>query len=304
MNASIHTLQQTLTLALTRLAPTRKGVLLALLSTLLFTLVATIVKRLSQSIDPIQILLFRQLVFIALLLPGIIKAQSSLFKPKYKALHSARIAGAFTALYCGFLTFAELPLANATAIGFTQVLFVAALSSLWLKEGVSNSRWLVLLTGFMGVCLVIQPNFSTQEIDYVAVGLLGALGAAIAVLCVRKLSGCESKLAILSYQAIAVGVMALIPSIAIWQWPTPEQWCWLVAVGVLSSLAQWVGVSAYHYAAANVVANVEYMKILYALVLGLVMFSEIPNSLALLGAAMILLSPLLQQRRQLKGSNS
>lgn len=270
-----------------------KGVSLALCSTALFTLVGVIVRMLSDSLDVFQILLFRQLVFGALLLPAIIKNIDVLIRPTNLKLHSLRICGAFISLYCGFLTVSNIPFADATALGFTQVLFVALLSKAFLSEGLSGQRILAIVIGFIGVMMVVQPSFTDADFGYTLIGLLSALGAAVAVLCVRKVALTESKIALMAYQAIFVGFMALVPALLSWQWPTPTEFTLLIGVGVISSLAQWIGVTAYKYGQANVIANVEYGKMIYSIALGYLLFSEIPNWLALIGVSTIIFSAIL-----------
>jgi len=133
------------------LSPTIKGVLLALVSTGMFVSVGVLVRMLSGSINVFQILLFRQLVFIVLLLPAIISSRHILMKGQNVKLHSFRISGAFFALYFGFLTVSNIPFADATALGFTQVLFVAVISQLFLSERVGVMRIITIIVGFIGV---------------------------------------------------------------------------------------------------------------------------------------------------------
>lgn len=272
------------------LSTTTKGVFLALLSTALFTLVGVLVRLLNESIDLFQILLSRQIVFIALLTPAMLRSIDLLIKPQRPALHLLRISGAFCALYLGFFTVSNIPLADATALGFTQVLFVALISGLFLSERVNRSRWFTILVGFAGVILVVQPVFSDTPLLFLLSGLGGALGAAIAVVCVREIAQSESRVVLLAYQAIFVGLIALVPSLMVWQWPTLSEWGLLLAVGVISSLAQWLGVTAYKLGEANVIANVEYAKMLYSVLFGYWFFTEIPNALALAGMVLIIAS--------------
>lgn len=273
-----------------RLPETVSGVLLALLSTALFTLVGVLVRLLSEGIDLFQILLFRQVVFVALLLPAMARSIDLLIKPQRPGLHLLRISGAFCALYLGFVTVSNIPLADATALGFSQVLFVALISGVCLSEPVGRSRWFTLLAGFTGVMLVVQPVFSQTPLLFLLSGLGGALGAAVAVVCVRKIAQSESRVVLLAYQALFVGLLALAPGLISWQWPALHEWGLLLAVGVISSLAQWLGVTAYKQGEANVIANVEYAKMLYAVLFGYWFFSEIPDALALAGMVLIVAS--------------
>ncbi len=245
---------------------------------------------LSDSIGVFQILLFRQLVFLTLLMPVIVINFASLRQPTHLKLHTFRILGAFTALSIGFVVVSTIPLANATALGFTQVLFVALLARLFLRETLSMSRILTLILGFAGVMLIVQPSFDDTSLGYIVLGLVASMGAAIAAICVRRIAQLESKLALLAYQALFVGILALVPSTFDWVWPSWNELLLLVSVGVISSIAQWFGVSAYKYGAANVVSNVEYVKIIYAMGIGYLLFSETPNQLAIIGVVLLFLS--------------
>ncbi|MCG9690246.1 DMT family transporter [Vibrio sp. Isolate22] len=270
-----------------------KGIALALISNALFILVGVIVRELSQTIDIFQILLFRQLVFVTLLMPSIISNIDAMLHPKMVSMHIWRVTGAFIALYFSFLTVSNIPFADATALGFLKVLFVAVISRLFLKENVGWARMTTILVGFTGVMLVVQPTLESESLFYVGTGLVAALGAAIAVICVRKMANVESKTVVLAYQAIFVGAVALIPAIIEWQWPTWSELALLVLVGVISSIGQWFGVTAYKWGEANVVSNVEYSQMIYSMVLGYLLFAELPNSLALIGASVILFSAIL-----------
>ena len=270
-----------------------KGITLALTSNALFILVGVIVRDLSHTIDIFQILLFRQLVFVVLLMPSIVSSWQAMTHPKMPMMHAMRVTGAFIALYFSFLTVSNIPFADATALGFMKVLFVAIISRSFLSETVGTQRIITIIIGFIGVLLVVQPTMDSDSLFYIGTGLVAALGAAVAVICVRKMSVIESKVVVLAYQAIFVGLVTLIPSILAWQWPTITELTLLVLVGVISTIGQWFGVTAYKWGEANVVSNVEYSQMIYSMLLGYFLFSELPNTLALGGAVIIIISALI-----------
>lgn len=272
-----------------------RGVILALVASSLFVLVGVLVRVLTETIDAFQVLLFRQIIFICLLLPAIRTNWQLLLKPQKVGLHILRIIGAFSALYLGFITISNIPLADATAIGFSSVLFVALLSRLFLTETITFMRAITLLVGFLGVLLVVQPDFGAAQFSYILLGLGGALGASVTTICIKKIIKVEPKITLLVYQALFVGLLALVPSILAWQWPALTELYLLLLVGGISSLAQWIGVTAYKYGEANVIANVEYSKIIYSLIFGYFLFNEMPNSIALIGVVLVMLSAFLPQ---------
>jgi len=286
------------------LSATAQGIMLALISSALFVGVGIIVRTLSASIDPFQILLFRQIVFITLLLPAIASNIQILLKPNKVGLHILRISGAFISLYFGFLTISNLPFADATALGFIQVLFVALISRLFLSEQINSSRKFTIIVGFIGVMFIVKPTFAGAQSIYIASGVLAALGAAVAVTCVRKVAQTEPRITLLAYQALFVALLALTPAIYTWQWPTFTEWGLLILVGVISSIAQWIGINAYKLAEANVVANVEYVKIIYSLLIGYWLFAELPDTVAMLGATLIISSAILPNLQQIRRKKS
>jgi len=272
------------------LPDTRKGIALALVSNVLFVTVGVCVRYLSDTINVFQILLFRQMVFLTVLIPAIYKNIDVLLKPRMIKLHTLRVGAAFLALLLGYVTVSNMPLAEATALGFTKVLFVAMISAIFLKESVGKSRQLTLIVGFVGVMLVVQPSIEKMTFIYTLTGLIASLAAAVAVFCVRKISRKEPTINLLVYQAFFVGLLALFPSLFYWQRPSPFELTLLILIGGISSVAQWFGVTAYKFGEANVVSNVEYTKMMYSLLLGYCFFSEIPDLISITGAAVIVIS--------------
>ena len=276
-----------------RLTQLQQGVIFALLSNALLVIVGTLVRQISDHVGLFQVLLCRQIIFLLLLTPAIKSVGQSILKPKALSIHGLRILGAFLYLYLGFVTVSNLPLADATALGFTSVLFVALISKLWLGETVGWKRVLTISVGFLGILLITQPNFDNPEFIYIVAGLAAALGGAIAATCVRKLSQSQPKTILLSYQALAVGLMTLGPAVAQWQWPNWWQSGILLLIGALSSLATSFGVYSYQKVPANVVSNFGYGQIVFALALGYWLFDERPNVLALMGTGLLVGSVLL-----------
>lgn len=267
-----------------------KGVVLALISTALFTIVGVLVRSLSSDYNTFQILFFRQLIFTLLLVPGIVNNLDVIMKPNKVSLHVLRIFGAFIALYFGFVTVSNIPFADATALGFLQVLFVALLARFFLGEQISKVRLVTIVVGFVGVMIVVRPTFEDSQGVYVLTGLFAALGAGIAVICVRQVAQSEPKITLMAYQALAVGIISMVPAIYMWRTPSFEDLLLLLLVGVISSLAQYVGITAYKWAQANIVANVEYVKIIYSIIIGFVVFAEVPDTWSIVGAVVIVSS--------------
>ena len=266
------------------------AILWALLATGLFSSAAAMAKIAAIEYHVLQILFFRQLVIFLFSLPSIARSFPEGVKTSRPGIHVIRLSGAFVALSCGIWAVAVLPLTTATTIAFAQVFFVVLFAMIFLKEPVGFHRIIAVVIGFIGVLIAMRPGVGGIVSLAGLIPLASALGAAVAVVSVRKLSQTEATATLLLYQALFVGVLAGIP--LIWLWVTPDLggWILLFAMGLIATIGQWAGVKALRAGEASVVGNMEYTKLIFATVFGLMLFSEIPDLPTIAGAGVILAS--------------
>ncbi len=274
------------------LANNIQGVLWALLATGLFAIVAAMAKVAVTEYHVLQILFFRQIVVFLSSLPSIANSFPQSLKTKHPEMHVVRLLGAFVALSTSIWAVAVLPLTTAITLAFAQVFVVALLAMWFLKEPVGLYRIGAVIVGFIGVVVVMRPGVDGLINIYALIPLAGAVGAAFAVISVRKLSQTESTATLLVYQAVFVGILSGIP--LLWLWVTPDLpgLLFLLAMGVLATIGQWVGVKALRLGEASVIGNIQYTQLIYATVLGYALFDEIPDAYTLIGAAIIIGSAL------------
>lgn len=265
-----------------------KGILWALLATAMFAIVAAMAKAAAADYHVLQILFFRQIIVLLSCLPSLVKSFPDGLKTQHPRTHAARLLGAFTALSCGIWAVTVLPLTTAITLGFAQVFFVALLAFAFLNESVGIHRISAILVGFIGVVIVMRPGVEGIVDVHAFIPILGALGASVAVISVRKLSQTESTATLLVYQATFVGALAGVP--LFWLWVTPDVYgvLFLLAMGVLATIGQWVGVKALRLGEASVIGNIQYMQLIYAAILGFFLFNEIPDIYTITGAAFII----------------
>ncbi|MEP1206790.1 MAG: DMT family transporter [Rhizobiaceae bacterium] len=264
------------------------GIFWALLAAALFSVVSALAKVAVVDYHVLQILFFRQIVVFASSLPDIARTFPQSLQTRRPGIHALRLIGAFVALSCGIWAVAVLPLTTATTLAFAQVFFVALLALWFLKEPVGRHRIGAVIVGFIGVLIVMRPGVEGLIDVHTLIPILAAMGAAVAVTSVRKLSQTESTATLLVYQSVFVGALAGIPMV--WLWVTPDLFglLFLLSMGVLATMGQWVGVKALRLGEVSVIGNMEYSKLIYAALLGYLLFSEIPDAYTLLGAAIII----------------
>ncbi len=281
--------------------PNIQGAIWAILATAFFALGAAMAKGVVSEFHVLQILFFRQLVVFASALPVVLRTFPNSLKTRHPGLHLVRLLGAFVALSSGIWAVAVLPLTSATTLGFTKVFLVVLLASRFLSEAVGPSRWTAVGVGFLGVLIVIRPGVAGLNDWHVAVPIVGAFGAALAQICVRRLSQTESTASLLTYQAIFIGLMSGAP--LYWFWVTPDAagLLKLLLIGVLATAGQWLAVRALRLGEASIISNIQYIQLVYAAALGYLIFGEVPDQATLMGAAIIVVSAIVLLRRESAG---
>jgi len=275
-----------------------KGFLYALVATALFSVTAVMAKIAAADYHVLQILFFRQLVVFLSSLPTLIKTYPESLKTRHVALHAWRLMGAFIALSFSIWAITVLPLTTAVTLSFAQTFFVAVLASVILKETVGKHRILAIIAGFAGVVIVMRPGLGGFVDINTFIPLFGALGAAVAVVSVRKLTRTESTTTLLLYQSVFVGLLAGLPLFWFWVTPNPGDLIFLLAMGVVAAAGQWIGIAALRLGEASVISTIKYTDLLFVAVLGFALFGEFPEKSTILGAAIIILSALYLFQRE------
>ena len=220
-----------------------------LLAAGLFSCMVTVIKMLGSNLPIFEVLFFRQLVMTIIISPVILRGLPGSLKTKRPDLQILRIIAATTAMTLGFSAFVQLPLAEATAIGFSKTMFITLLAIIFLNEIVGIRRWVAVIVGFVGVLIMITPENGWHTFSGFNIWSLAALASAAAagmvMVIIRKLTQVDQPITILSYQAIFVGLLMIIPTFYFWVTPTLNEWFWLIVLGIVSAGAQACNIRAY-----------------------------------------------------------
>lgn len=196
----------------------------------------------------------------------------------------------------GFFALTRLPLPEATAIGYASPLIIVILSAVLLRERVYIFRWTTVLVGLVGVVIILWPRLTifsdaAQPVDGSTIGALAALSAAFlsafAMLQVRTLVQTERTEAIVTYFFISASILSLLTLPFGWVWPTPEQAALLIGAGFFGGIGQLLLTSCYRYADMSVIAPFEYVSLLLTIVIGFLIFADIPTVPMLIGSTII-----------------
>jgi len=208
------------------------------------------------------------------------------------------IAGAFL-----FITgLRHLALADAIAIAFTGPLFITAMAPLVLGENVGWRRWLAVLVGFAGVLFMLRPG--SEALQWAIVFPLGAaICGGLRDLVTRRIAGTETTVAVLAVTTTAVLLAGLATAPFVdWVQLRPADIATFATSGALIAVAHSLMIEAFRRGEATLVAPFKYSSLLWATLIGYLMFGELPDTWTLVGAVVIVLAGLyvLHRETQLK----
>ncbi|MDC1286809.1 DMT family transporter [Gammaproteobacteria bacterium] len=270
-----------------RLSDNLKGIVFLMLASMVFSVMALLIKVLGQQLHITQILLVRQIGMTVMVAPAILRNFPGSLHSDRPGLQLIRVGCALVAMLCGFTAVIHLPLADATAIFFAKSFFVTIFAVLFLSETVGVYRWSAVLVGFIGVLIMLQPGTDNFSI-YGLASLVGAAGAAGVMILLRLLSRSDSAVTIMSYGTLGVGVVMILPGIYFWQQPTTAEWLLLGAVGVVSYYGQKCNIFAYKHGEASLLASLDYVRLLWATLFGYLIFDQFPGGSIWFGASIVI----------------
>ena len=258
----------------------------------LFSLMDALVKWLSASYPVPQILVCNAL-FALIPVGAMVIRRGGLpqLRTRRLGLHLLRGVLGTTGGLLGFYAFSQLPLADAYAIIFATPLLITALSMPILGEAVGWRRWSAVLVGFVGILVMLRPGLAP-----IGLGSLAALGAACASACaillVRKLSATETTTSIAFYSNLVAVVLAgalFSPTFLV---PSLLDLSLMAASGLIGGSALLVLIAGYRRSPAALVAPFQYTQMLWAILLGALLWGDLPAPAMLLGASIVAASGL------------
>jgi drug/metabolite transporter (DMT)-like permease len=282
---------------LRRLPPNVQGALWLVSGGFIFTSTSAMIRLLSTQVESVQTAFFRAVISVILLLPMIVAG-------RVKPWHSKRIIGHFWrtamgtgSMVLGFYAVSMLPLADATAIAFSQPLFSVVVAALVLGEKVRWRRWSATVIGFAGVLIMVRPGEGSLQLGAL-VALANAAAVSISILLVRRLSDSETPLMILTQFAIFSTILLTVPAILVWRWP--DLWGWVLAFGIALSatVGQYFWVQAFKSGEMSAVAPFEYMRLPFAVFVGWLIWGEMPVIWTYVGASIVIGSALYIAHRE------
>lgn len=274
-----------------------------LLSALIGALNGAVAKFLSQSMDPIEIVFYRNLIGVLIVLYSFKKFSVSIDTSK---LHLLILRGVFGALamVLFFYTIATIPLGEAVVLNKTSPFFVTILAYYLMKESIILRIFFALIIGFIGIVFIMKPFGVEISIEHIF-GVLGGFFAACAYATIKKIKDIyDARVIMLSFMGIGVliplALFLFTPYVHFKIHTDVFIWALIVFMAIISTASQWFLTRAYSISRASIIGVVSYSNIPFAIGFGVILGDSLPDLYTFLGIVLIVIGGILVSKKSSK----
>lgn len=272
------------------------SIILMISSCLFFSILAGIIKYLSNYLHPFEQAFFRNFFTIFLFLPYIFRTNRNPFKSSNKKKLLVRsFFGAVTMLLL-FWSYTLIPLSQAVAISFTTPLFIFLGGIVVMKEKVSSKNIIALIFGFIITLIIIRPDLEIQFGTYIAI--IASITHAITGLIVKDLTKTESVFSIMFFMIIFMTPLTLIPSVFFWSLPDNLiVWLFIFLLAVFGTLGNFCWTKSLSLSNLTSIMPFEFSKLVFATLIGFFFFKEGVDAITIVGGIMLILCNIIISRK-------
>ena len=268
-----------------------KGILLLILSAFFFACMNMFVKLSGDELPVFQKVFFRNAMASVIAFIVLIKNKAPLrptVKGSWKYLVLRTLFG-LTGVVCNYYALETLVLSDASILNKMSPFFAVIFSFIFIHERPKLYQWLVLGGALFGTVFVIKPSFANAAFIPALVGFMGGVCAGAAYGCVRKLGLMgESNPYIVFFFSTASTLIVTPIMIAGYVPMTALQWVYLLSAGVSAALAQFSITAAYTYAPAKEISVYDFSQIIFASLMSLIVFQQVPDIWSVVGYVIII----------------
>ncbi|KJV56733.1 eamA-like transporter family protein [Orientia chuto str. Dubai] len=280
------------------------AIILALLGALLLSISMMLAKKLPSEVSTLLIVFIKSCCGLILFVPYFAKHKVLLLRTDKLYIHLLRIVLLVGAMLVNYYAYRNLPIILATSIGMTEALFTAIFSKIILKEDISPLKWVLIFTGYLGVTLIImkpsisleaEPIFFTSKLAIVAALLANILAANCAIIT-KILSKHDSIITIVLYTYLGTSIVSFlsltlnIDGLSVFELLTIQDIAILFSIAILGVSAQLCYTTAIKYSTPILIVQFQYIRILFATLIGVVVFKEQLTILTIIGSIIIICS--------------
>ena len=263
-----------------------RGALWMMGATSTWACMAAIARHFTGEIHTFEIVFFRSVFGSVFLLPWFLRVGVSGLYTRRVGMHLVRGFFGLAVIYMLFTAVAYAPLGEVAAIISTRPVIASLAAVVILHEVASGRRWIATGIGFAGALLIIRPGFSEVS-PGVLLALISVLCMSALTIVMKSLARTEHPDTIVVWQMMVFTPCSLIPALFVWQTPDFWQFVLLAGTGLFGTLTQRCLTRAYAAADATVVLPFDFTRLVFAAVVGFVLFNEFPHPWTWAGGVLI-----------------
>lgn len=277
------------------------GIIFMFIASFFFAIMNALIKILSQTISPVENLFFRSII-MSIFMFFILATQQKPFIKKtggWGKLFFRAFMGGLSMLAL-FYNIATIPLGVATTFAQSTPLYVFLFSLIFLKEKTPLSIILAGMIGFIGIIFICNPFGKSLAPINILMGILSGGGAALALITLRNLREYFENSFIILFFGLSMSIIGclilLLPTFFIdnsWHTPSIIEWCIIILMGLSGTIGQYFLTKAYMSAPAGIISPIDYIKILWGILMGVYLGDSLPNTQTWIGILFILFSGIL-----------
>jgi len=266
-----------------------KGMLLGLVAALSFTLLHTTVRYASRELHVFEITFFRYFIALFFMLPGLLSSRLEVLRTRRLHLHLIRCVMLMISMLGLFSALSMSPIAMVTALSFVSPVFASVVAILFLRERSTASRWFAVAGGIVGMLLIVRPGIIPLSLAPV-LAICGSIAWAVSIIVIKLMSTTESSTTQVTYMSVIVTPLTFLLAIWVWKWPSWQLLPVLVFMAFIATVGQFAYTKSFKYAEATALMPLDFTRLVWASLIGFLVFGEVPDIWSWIGGTVIFLN--------------
>lgn len=265
--------------------PVRSGIWVSI-SAITYAVSITIGRYLAPQIPVFEIVFLRNVFAMVFMVPWLTRAGLGAMHTTRLRRHFLRGAVSTINVTAQFAAVAYIPVADMAAINFLQPVIGSAIAGLALGEFIGGKRWTAIMIGFAGALVMIRPGFAMVNVGE-AFALCSAVAGALVSILIKTLVRTDPPDSIAAWLYVTQTLILAAPAVIVWRPPTSREWLLFATVGLASVILQRTYNRGLQAADVSIAMPFNFTRLIWAALLGWLVFAEFPNVWTWAGGTLI-----------------
>lgn len=264
-----------------------EGIAWMVVTSLLFVCMTGVVRHIGSDLPAAQTAFIRYALGLLVIWPVLLRLRRR--PPDRSTLWLFALRGAFHGIgvVLWFYAMARIPIAEVTAIGYLSPIFMTIGAALFLGERLQVGRVVAVLAAFAGVLVIVRPGFTQIQSGQLAQLAAAPLFAGSYILA-KKLTSRADPGVIVAVLSVTTAILLFLPALMVWRTPTAAELGWIALTAVFATAGHYTQTQAFRLAPITVTQPAGFLQLVWAVLLGLVVFDEPLDPYVLLGGGIII----------------